>query len=306
MTPETIDARETKFLANLTDSSGKKFTTKPPIDIGGGFSILPIQPAFKSYYYPNATEKKQICLHFTVGVITGDIASLTKENTHTSVQYVVDRQGHIYSLFDDSFWSYHLGATAVGGNSVMSKQSIGIEISNYGPLRLKDGKFIDAYGSTYTADTSYVDSINYRGYDYYAKMTEEQKMAVARLLVYLSDKHGIPLDFKENTGTVFNTPDEAVKFRGIFCHTDVRPDKFDLPPEMTAQIKDKVDSILPKPVVPAEPVEEPSIEQPVESEIKSESNESVQPVETEVVPVPETKSIWTALFDALFSLFRRS
>ena len=303
MTPETIDARETKFLANLTDSSGKKFTTKPPIDIGGGFSILPIQPAFKSYYYPTTTEKKQICLHFTVGVVTGDIASLTKENAHTSVQYVVDRQGHIYSLFDDSFWSYHLGATAIGGNSVMSKQSIGIEISNYGPLRLKDGKFIDAYGSTYTADKNCVDEIKYRGYDYYAKMTEEQKLAIARLLVYLSEKHGIPLTFKEDTGNVFKTPEEAVAFTGIFCHTDVRSDKFDLPPEMTAQIKNTLDSILPKPEIPDEPVVEPHTEELAEPEQVVSNDNSVQP---DSVTIPERKSIWTTLFAALFSLFHRS
>lgn len=309
MTPETIDARETKFLANLTDSSGKKFTTKPPIDIGGGFSILPIQPAYKSYYYPNATEKKQICLHFTVGVITGDIASLTKENTHTSVQYVVDRQGHIYSLFDDSFWSYHLGATAVGGNSVMSKQSIGIEISNYGPLRCKDGKFIDAYGSTYTADKNYVDEIKYRGYEYYAKMSEEQKTAVARLLIYLSEKHNIPLTFKENTGTVFSTPAEAVAFRGIFCHTDVRSDKFDLPPEMTEQIKDAVSAIQSPTDIQVDPYEDP-IEKPTDEPVHGSGGDSDwKPDEiTEPVQVQETvkPSVLTKLFKIVFSLFRRS
>lgn len=245
MTPETIASRESKFATTLTDSSGKKFTAGNSIDIGDGFSILPINPGFKTYFYQTRTVKTQICLHFTVGVITGDVASLTKENNHMSVPYVVDRSGHIYRLFDDAFWSYHLGSTAIGGNSIMSKQSIGIEISNYGPLKDKeqDGTYVDAYGNIYTKDPVNVDFISYRGYCYYAKMTDIQKKAVAHLLVYLSSKHGIPLNFKEMIGEVFESAGDAVSYKGIFCHSNVRRDKYDLPPEFTLQIKDALDDM---------------------------------------------------------------
>ncbi len=245
MTPETIASRESKFATTLTDSSGKKFTAGNPIDIGDGFSIIPISPGFKTYFYQTRTVKTQICLHFTVGVITGDVASLTKENNHMSVPYVVDRSGHIYRLFDDAFWSYHLGSTAIGGNAVMSKQSIGIEISNYGPLKDKEqnGNYIDAYGNLYTKDPANVDFVSYRGYCYYAKMTEIQKKAVAHLLKYLSEKHGIPLTFKEMIGDVFDTSEEAVAYKGIFCHSNVRSDKYDMPPEFTLQIKDTLDDM---------------------------------------------------------------
>ena len=51
MTPETIASRESKFATTLTDSSGKKFTAGNPIDIGDGFSIIPISPGFKTYFY---------------------------------------------------------------------------------------------------------------------------------------------------------------------------------------------------------------------------------------------------------------
>ena len=258
MTPETISERESKFALKLIDSTAKQFTAGNKIDLGNDFAITPLSTSFKSYYYQTKTDKKQICLHFTVGVLPGDIATLTKENNHMSVQYVVDRLGFVYRLFPDDFWSYHLGSTAIGGNAVMSKQSIGIEISNYGPLRLKDDKYVDAYGNTYTTDNSLVDAVSYRGYDYYAKMTERQKEAVARLLVYLSNKHDIPLRFKEYIGDTFETAEEAVAYRGIFCHSNVRSDKFDLPPEMTLQIKDVLDRIN----KPAEPEPEPPKEEP--------------------------------------------
>ena len=203
MTPETISERESKFALKLIDSTAKQFTAGTKIGIGNDFAITPISTSFKSYYYQTKTVKKQICLHFTVGVLPGDIATLTKADNHMSVQYVVDRLGFIYRLFPDDYWSYHLGSTAIGGNSVMSKQSIGIEISNYGPLRFKDGNYVDAYGNTYTTDESMVDSVSYRGYDYYAKMSARQKEAVARLLVYLSNRHNIRLIWMSEKPSIF-------------------------------------------------------------------------------------------------------
>ena len=187
-----------------------------------------------------------------------------------SVPYVVDRMGNIYRLFDDTFWSYHLGSSAIGGNQIMSKQSIGIEISNYGPLRLRDddGKFVDSYGNMYTTEYSDVDSVSYRGYDYYAKMTDVQKKAIAALLKYLSSKHDIPLTFKDDIGEVFNSPEAAVAFKGVFCHSSVRKDKFDLPPEQSMQIKCAVEGNLPvvtedaEPEPSNEPVGEPAVENP--------------------------------------------
>ena len=198
MTPEQIADRESKFALKLVDSSAKQFTVGTPIDIGDGFDIKPLATKFDSFFYHSETKKTKICLHFTVGVLPGDIATLTKENNHMSVQYVVDGLGNTYGLFDDAYWSYHLGAKAVGGNADMSKQSIGIEISNYGPLTSKEGKFLDAYGNVFTSDVDFVDEINYRGYYFYAKMTDRQIDAVAHLLVYLCQKHMIPIEFKED------------------------------------------------------------------------------------------------------------
>ena len=272
MTPATIKVRETKFATSLTDSSGKKFTAGNTIDIGDGFTITPISPGYKTYFYQTRTKKTQICLHFTVGVISGDVASLTKENNHMSVPYVVDRMGNIYRLFDDAFWSYHLGANAIGGNQVMSKQSIGIEISNYGPLKERDGKFVDAYGNMYSTEYEDVESVSYRGYDYYARMTTQQKKAIAHLLRYLSDKHGIPLKFKDDIGEVFETNEDAVNFSGVFCHSNVRTDKFDLPPELSMQIKctldgtdsrvEKEDKVEPTPEPNSDPNDEPAVKNP--------------------------------------------
>lgn len=230
MTPATIAKCEATFATNLTSNKGVKFTLKETTDIGDGFTIKSIRPAYSDYYYTTKTTKKSICLHFTVGYILSDIDALATQGNHVSVSYVVDRSGNIYELFPDSYWSYHLGSNTIGGNGTMSKQSIGIEISNYGPLKDNGDKLIDAYKNTYCTkeETEFYEHFPYRGNDYYATMTDIQIDAVEHLLKHLCAKHGIPMAFKEDDN-VFASANEAIAFNGIFYHTNVRKDKFDWP-----------------------------------------------------------------------------
>ena len=228
MRPETIQKREDEFFSNLTNSAGVKYTLTQTTDIGQGVKIYSIRPAFTSYYYATKTTKKSICLHFTVGYIKSDTTALSTKDNCVSVSYVVDRSGRIYEMFPDTEWSYHLGSGAVGGNGAMSKQSIGIEISNYGPLKLSGENLVDAYGNNYctVAEKQFYDQLNYRGYDYFASMTETQISATAALIKYLGRKHDIPMNFKPDD-TPFANNAEAIAFKGVFYHTNVRKDKFD-------------------------------------------------------------------------------
>ena len=136
MKPSKIDSVETTFAKNLTDSNGTTHKLIETINLDNDIKIYKIRPGFNSYYYQTETEKKAICLHFTVGNLKGDVGSLTKNDNHVSVNYVVDRQGNIYNLFDDKYWSYHLGSNCIGTNGLMSKRTIGIEISNYRPIEI--------------------------------------------------------------------------------------------------------------------------------------------------------------------------
>lgn len=230
MKPEKIEQEEQLFVNSLNAKNNKSFKLQTENELDGGFRIYSIRPQYSSYYYRTKTEKKCICLHFTAGYIKSDVGALTKENNHVSVSYVVDRSGRIYELFDDSYWSYHLGANAVGGNTIMSKQTIGVEISNYGYLKLSGENLIDAYGNVYCGieESDYYEKMAYRGKDYFATMADKQIDAVATLLKHLSQKHGIPLEFK-NDDELFTSDKEAANFRGVFMHSNVRKDKFDWP-----------------------------------------------------------------------------
>ena len=230
MRPETIQKREDEFFSNLTNSAGVKYKLTQTTDIGNGVKIYSIRPDFESYYYKAKTVKKSICLHFTVGYIKSDTTALSTKDNCVSVSYVVDRTGRIYEMFPDTEWSYHLGSGAVGGNGAMSKQSIGIEISNYGPLKLSGENLIDAYKNEYckVSETQFYDKLNYRGYDYFASMTDVQISATAALIKYLGKKHDIPMNFMPSDAP-FASDADALAFKGVFYHTNVRKDKFDWP-----------------------------------------------------------------------------
>ena len=242
MTPEIIKSKEDEFFKDLTSTEMVKYRLVATKDIGNDVKIYSIRPDYDTYYFKSfqgkePPKKQKICLHFTVGYIKSDVASLSskeskKGNHHVSVPYVVDRSGRIYELFPDECWSYHLGAHAVGGNEAMSSQSIGIEISNFGPLIYNDGelqsdlRLHEKYCKL--SETQYYDEYPYRGRQYFASMTSVQIDAVAALIKYLVNKHKIPMNFKSDDA-LFTSDAEAVAFRGIFYHTSVRRDKWDWP-----------------------------------------------------------------------------
>jgi len=276
MTPEKIKQVEEDFYKNLTDSSGKKFH-RVSVEIVtypyGLRDINILSPDDESYFYKETTEKKNICLHFTVGNIKSDIATLTKPNYRVSVQYIIDSSGNIYNLFPDRQWSYHLGAGAVGGNEFMSKNTIGVELSNYGIL-VKSGKdLLDVYGSKYCTlkDVDKYIKGSYRGKDYYASLSKEQVLACSDLIKHLSYVHSIPIKFKENLDSVFSGNSEARNFSGIYVHSSVRKDKFDFPEFVLSSLIEEVTRDK-KPLETAPTVVEYKVEKNIE---KTESEDNV-------------------------------
>lgn len=232
---------ENSFQSTQTDANGKKFILTPEnVKIPGTNEYIPImdcvrQNGDKSYYYEETTAKKKIILHFTMGYLKGDIATLT--NGHVSVPFVIGRNGIIYNLFASKYWSYHLGPSAVGGNTAMSKECIGIEISNIGPLKKIGNNLVTTYSDTdvYCSldETQHYTKLAtpYRGYQYYAKFTDAQYTATAKLIRFLCAKYNLPKTFvaeakRYNTLTAA----EFTAFTGIATHVNCRTDKVDIGP----------------------------------------------------------------------------
>lgn len=188
----------------------------------------------KSFYYPEETAKKKIALHFTMGYLKGDIATLTKQ--YVSVPFIIGRNGVIYNLFASKYWSYHLGKTAIGVNTPMSRESIGIEISNIGPLKLIGSNLVTTYLDTdicTTAETQYYTKLNnkYRGYEYFATYTDAQYEAIVKLIKFLCAKYNIPKNFLNEPERYEIMTEPGFKgFSGIVSHVNCRIDKTDIGP----------------------------------------------------------------------------
>lgn len=204
-----------------------------------GISCRPSN-GFAGYYYDEKFTKEKVVLHFTVGHLKGDIYSLSnKSRGHVSTAFVLGRDGTVYQLFSSAAWSYHLGRNAKGGNTVQSKISLGIEISNYGPLikkgsnletvYSKDGRK-DVYCTTDDTDQYIRLPKKYRGYQYYTKFTNEQYHSLILLLRYLTATYKIPRAFVAESGRHETSSASSANFKGICSHVNFRTDKIDIGP----------------------------------------------------------------------------
>ncbi len=197
-----------------------------------------------SFFYPIDHEKNKpkdkIVLHFTSGRLAGDLQTLTQEDYHVSTAFILGRDGTIYQLYSAQQYSNHIGGLsapdeAVGGNKVNEGNTIGIEISNWGPLDFdSEQKILTTYTghnfSTLDETDAYIKLSNtYRDRTYFARPTEEQYDSLILLLRYLTDELDIERNFlpEGKREALFASDEEANAFKGICCHTNFRLGKWD-------------------------------------------------------------------------------
>lgn len=241
MKATNIENHENSFQSTGIDSFDKKFIlTDETFPIKGTSETIQIMDCArengdKSFFYQEETAKKKIVLHFTMGYLKGDIATLTKQ--HVSVPFVVGRNGILYNLFASKYWSYHLGPGARGGNTTMSRECIGIEISNIGPLKRIGDNLVTTYSDNdiycSIAETQYYTQLKtkYRGFEYFASFTDAQYLAIGKLLKFLCAKYNLPKTFPDEPQRYEIMTDEGFKnFSGIVSHVNCRVDKTDIGP----------------------------------------------------------------------------
>ncbi len=240
MKATAIPAHEDRFVNSGEDSAKKKhiFTPKT-VEIPGtdeSFDVIECKPESgdNSFYYQEETPKERITIHFTAGYLKGDIAALTTPDNHVSVPYVIARNGNIYELFEPTLWSYHLGKGALGGNGTGSKASIGIELSNVGPLTRDGDNLVTSYANdiycTLAEVEFYVETEEFRERTYFATHTDAQYNSLLQLLKYLTATFDIPYAFLPEPERYVPSL-EAAQFRGINTHINSRESgKWDIGP----------------------------------------------------------------------------
>jgi N-acetyl-anhydromuramyl-L-alanine amidase AmpD len=200
------------------------------------------------YYHDVAHPKQRIVIHYTAGSLRSDLETLTTQNRHVSVPFVIARDGTIYQLFSSRFWSGHIGKGVGNTNTgnAQDKCTIGIELSNYGWLTEREGALetcysrqknrngvpgpADVYCSLTETDAYQKLDTPFRQQAYYATYTAAQYQRLIILLRYLTAKFDIPRAFLPES-LRFQTTDAVLNFKGIVSHVNYRSDgKWDIGP----------------------------------------------------------------------------
>ena len=162
-------------------------------------------------YNTERTAKDTIYIHHTAGGHRPDwtIAGWNTDKTtsggklRVATSYVIGNvsttdgntewDGVIVRCFPEEMWAHHLGLHAAN-NEALNKKSIGVELCNYGPLKLSsDGKFYNYVNKVVPASQVIELSKPFKGYKYYHKYSEKQIESLRALLIDLSKRFGIDL-----------------------------------------------------------------------------------------------------------------
>jgi N-acetyl-anhydromuramyl-L-alanine amidase AmpD len=208
-------------------------------------AILPKITQFnfpQNQYYRTFFPKNQIYLHHTAGSsnATNVFKWWEKDKIRVATCIVIEgkssntEDGKIIQGFSSKFWAYHLGVKNKYFNAMklpykeLDKNSIGIEICNWGSLTQRNGKFYNYVNGEVPFDEVIELNSPFRGYRYFHSYTEKQIESVKQLLLYWGEIYKIPLIYNDDIWGL--TPRAYKGEKGIFTHCSVRPDKIDIYP----------------------------------------------------------------------------
>lgn len=191
-------------------------------------------------YFHEIYTKNQIFLHHTVSgpSARGDINTWIRDTRRIATCIIIDGDGVPNQLFSSKYWAAHTGVV-----SWMDKQSLAVEIDNWGPLvkgdgkvhkfgskevRTEVGKFYAAYGNVVDVEVQHYPN-KFRGYEYYEKYNEAQIRTTGELLLFWKQRYGIPLDYHEDMWDVSQRALQGLL--GVWTHVSIRKDKSDCHPQ---------------------------------------------------------------------------
>lgn len=196
-------------------------------------------PIKETKWIKEKTNKKFIVIHHTASNYNPYqwIEDLDNESGIGASHYVIGRyakdiptsydlDGKIIQLFNDDYWSYHIGL-----DKELEKQSISIELCNWGPINY-DGTTIS--GEQISRDEISDIGYDFKGYYLFENYSNKQIQSLIKLLIYLCNKWNIPFtpDGVKGYGMDDGWFNELnlLNYNGIYHHGNFKSEQIDLYP----------------------------------------------------------------------------
>lgn len=159
----------------------------------------------------------------TNGKATSTIDSWNNSDEKYGSPYLIDTDGTIYKTFDDREWIYHLRLPTAKGH--YDKQSVAVTFATEQQLLKHNSQFFAfEYEQASNRYTGPIHEEKWRGFEYWAKLTEPQVNAAIELTLDICQRHGIIPVF--DTGKEWNP--EVWKKATVFTHAITKKEVTDL------------------------------------------------------------------------------
>ncbi len=156
------------------------------------FDEIEFVPAAQGNYSsrPRGTAIDTIVIHYTAnGSIEDTIAWFQNPANKVSAHYVVGLDGQIVLMVPVAKRAYHAGVSSLSGRTGVNAFSIGIELVNWGPIKLRDESFF-AWPGDYTHHFEGDTPLLIAG-EYWQPYPEPQLTALEQLIQLLREEHPI-------------------------------------------------------------------------------------------------------------------
>lgn len=230
MTFEALKAAQKRTAKENGKSANKRYSD---LDVNVDYTLSPEQ------YVRQEFEKDKLFIHYTVsGPDAKRVIKYWDGNSpRIATAFVISgrgpEEGAIYEAFNPDYWSYHLGVK--GSKGKLDRKSIGIEVCLWGRLNKKGDKFQNVYGGTVSNDEVLDLGYNWRGSQYYHKISDKQIEELEKLVCWIVEEYNIPVQDIDFGKDWCEYNEELVKkgTPGIWNHTSVRKDKQDMYPDQS-------------------------------------------------------------------------
>jgi N-acetyl-anhydromuramyl-L-alanine amidase AmpD len=187
-------------------------------------------------YVDQRVAKDLIVLHFTAGSTAASaVSSWRSTSERVATAYLIDRDGTIHEVFPPDRWAHHLG---IKGGTAHERRSIGIEIVNFGPLRVHpdDPGVLSAWPNDFRQrycrrdETDRYLTADYRGERHFATYAEPQLDATGALVRWLCETFSIRRALPVGDRRLACDPAAFASYTGVATHVNFRNDKWDVGP----------------------------------------------------------------------------